>query len=197
MTRAEDIALASELGVDMIGLIFFLDSPRSVSIQQAQLILKNMPSNIKTVAVFVNPSVQFVDDAINHLPINYLQFHGEESPNFCQQFEMPYIKAIPANSTERMLKSAARYGDAHAILLDTPSVKVRGGSGLSFDWNMIPENLPQPIMLAGGLSPRNVRTAVSHKRIYAVDVCSGVEHHPGVKDPLKMKQFVNALKDKS
>lgn len=192
MTQEQDIAQAIALGVDAIGLIFYSKSARCISIKQAKKLLNKSPVFVDVVAVLVNPTSSQVDEIISELPIQWLQFHGEESPEFCSQFKKPYIKAIQATSTQAIERVVAQHKHATAILLDTPSVQ-HGGSGKVFDWELIPKNLQKPIILAGGLNVANVRQAVNLHSPYAVDVCSGVEASAGVKDHDKMSQFVNAL----
>jgi phosphoribosylanthranilate isomerase len=193
MTRKEDIAYAAFLGVDAIGLIFSPQSPRVISINQAKKILTNLPPFIDVVAVLVNPSPDLVNEIINELPIASLQFHGEESAEFCNQFAKPYIKAMQVDSAATIYKYTEVYQHASAILLDTPSATSHGGTGKTFDWELIPNNLAKPLILAGGLNVVNVKTAVDKCSPYAVDVCSGVEASPGIKKHEKMKQFVDAL----
>lgn len=193
MTRAADIAYAASLGVDAIGLIFYPKSSRCVSLSQAKALLQDLPPLVDTVAVLVNPDSAFVETLLAELDITYLQFHGEETPAFCQQFDKPYIKAIPAASQEAIEQSVQAFTGATALLLDTPSATNKGGSGLVFDWQIIPKALPKPCFLAGGLNASNVLAATRTVQPYAVDVCSGVEASPGIKDPQKMSQFINAL----
>lgn len=193
MTRAEDIAHALALGVDVIGVIFYAPSARSVTVEAAKTLLQNLPLSVDTVAVFVNPQASFVQQVINKLPINTLQFHGDESAEFCAQFARPYIKAMHAESTQCIEKIINDHQKAAAILLDTPSTTHRGGSGKPFDWRVVPLQVSVPIILAGGLDAGNVVEAVKACSPYAVDVCSGVEVLPGIKDRVKMNQFVNAL----
>lgn len=192
MTKAQDIAHAVALGVDAIGLIFYPKSPRHVSVEQAKKLVRDVPAFLNVVAVLVNPHSTLVKEIIEELPIQYLQFHGQESPEFCSQFKKQYIKAIPANSKDQIEKLSAEHRYASAILLDTPST-AHGGTGLSFNWQVIPDKLDKPLILAGGLNANNVKEAVTGHSIYAVDVCSGVEVSPGIKDHDKMSQFVNAL----
>lgn len=193
MTREEDIAQAEALGVDAIGLVFHPESPRCVSITQAKKLLQKMPVFVDVVAVLVNPSTLLVDEIINELPIVWLQFHGEESPEFCSQFKRPYIKAMQVDSAGAIYKCFADYQSAAAIMLDAPSETSYGGTGQTFDWGLIPQNLDKPFILAGGLNPENVNVAVSRCSPYAVDVSSGIELAPGMKDHVKMSQFVEAL----
>jgi len=192
MTRKEDIAHAVFLGVDAIGLIFYPESSRCVTLEQAANLVTEASVFVDVVAVLVNPSVHWVKEIISELPIAYLQFHGEESPEFCMQFKKPYIKAVQVQSTAAIYHCAAEHSQASAILLDTPS-KNRGGTGRTFDWKFIPQNLDKPFILAGGLNPTNISAAIDSCLPYAVDVCSGIEVSPGSKDHNKMSQFVDKL----
>lgn len=196
MTQASDIAKAASLGVDAIGLIFAPESPRYVSIEQAKNLLAVSPLFMDIVAVLVNPSVEEVKQILREIPIQWLQFHGEESPEFCKQFARPYIKAIRASSTEIILESMEKYKDAVAVLLDTPAT-VRGGSGQCFDWRLVPAERKKRIIISGGLNSENVSAAIASCRPDAVDVCSGIESQAGVKDHQKMTDFVHVLGEKN
>ncbi|WP_058475267.1 phosphoribosylanthranilate isomerase [Legionella quateirensis] len=193
MTRNEDIAHAISLGVDAIGLIFYPKSSRYVSIEQAGMLLKNLPPFIDAVAVLVNPDKGTVRQILDELPVTLLQFHGNESAEFCQEFKVPYIKAVHAKSSSQIIHVANEFHSARAVLLDTATQNCRGGTGLTFDWNIIPDNLSKPYILAGGLNEFNVMDAIKLHRPYAVDVCSGIEALPGVKDHQKMSRFMKAL----
>ncbi len=193
MTRAEDVAHAITLGVDAIGLIFYPKSPRNITIEKARVLLKNLPPFVDAVAVLVNPEETFVQQVIEELPIQLLQFHGDESPEFCQRFNKPFIKAMQPQTSEQVEQIMQEYSKAGAILLDTPSETNRGGTGVAFDWQIIPQNLPKPFILAGGLNEFNISDALKASKPYAVDVCSGIEAMPGVKDHIKMSQFIKVL----
>ncbi|KTD41580.1 phosphoribosylanthranilate isomerase [Legionella parisiensis] len=193
MTRSEDIAYAIKLGVDAIGLIFYPKSARCVSIEQAQVLLKDLPAFVNSVAVLVNPERDFVHKIIEKLPIQLLQFHGDESAEFCQQFNKPFIKAIHCDSAEYIHQAAKDYMTAQALLLDTPSETLRGGTGCTFDWKIIPKNTEKPLILAGGLNEYNVLESIKLCHPYAVDLCSGIEASPGVKDHGKMSRFMQKL----
>ncbi|CAM2796138.1 phosphoribosylanthranilate isomerase [Legionella worsleiensis] len=193
MTRNEDVSRAVSLGVDAIGLVFYSPSPRNVSIQQAELVLKNLPPFIDVVAVLVNPEKSYVRSILEVLPVNLLQFHGDESPEFCQEFDFPFIKATHATSTRQIVDLAEQFDSANALLLDTASPLYRGGTGLTFDWSIIPDTLTKPYILAGGLNESNIGQAIRQHKPYAVDVCSGIESSPGVKDHHKMSLFIKAL----
>lgn len=195
MTKPEDIAYAAALGVDAVGLIFASESSRCVSLMQAKKLLERLPIFVEAVAVLVNPSTLLVDEILSELPIARLQFHGEESPEFCRQFKRPYIKAMQVTTAASIYEAATKYADATAILLDSPSETNHGGTGKTFDWGLIPNNLSIPFILAGGLDSNNIKAAVKKTNPNAVDVCSGIELSPGIKDKNLMKQFTEALKD--
>lgn len=190
MTRDADIAAAIQLGVDALGFIFYPQSPRYLSISHAAHLLKNPPPLVEIVGVFVNPSAEWVKEVLQEVPLSCLQFHGTESPAFCEQFDRPYIKAIAATTTEAISEESKAHSHAIAVLLDTPS-KRHGGTGKAFDWQMIPP-LEKPIIIAGGVNAHNVKAVIAACNPYAVDVCSGVEVKPGIKDHDKMRQFVEA-----
>jgi phosphoribosylanthranilate isomerase len=191
MTREEDILHAVSLGVDAVGFIFFEGSRRFITPEQALPLTQLLPAFVDAVAVFVNPTRAWVDEILKSVAVQYLQFHGDESPNFCLQFGKPYIKAAQALSLEAIETIAKMHNDAAAILLDTPSAQ-HGGSGQVFDWRLIPQQLSQSFILAGGLTPQNVKKASLYDP-FAVDVCSGVESVPGIKDHQKMSEFVQAV----
>jgi phosphoribosylanthranilate isomerase len=193
MTRVEDVVHAINLGVDAIGLVFYPKSTRYVTLEKAKKLLKNIPPFVDTVAVLVNPERAFVQQIIDELPIQLLQFHGDESPEFCQQFAKPFIKAMHPQTAGQIQQEVDEYFKARAILLDTPSATNRGGTGITFDWRIIPQDLPKPYILAGGLNEFNVLDAIKECNPYAVDICSGIEALPGVKDHLKMSQFIKVL----
>lgn len=194
MTRRKDIDYAIELGVDAIGLIFYQKSTRFCSLKKAQDILKDIPPFVNVVAVLVNPEFDSVTQLINELQIDLLQFHGDEEDDFCKQFSIPFIKAVHPYSSDSILNSSKHFKSAKAILLDTPS-PMRGGTGFPFNWELIPDIIPKPFILAGGLNELNLKEALNSCRPYAVDVCSGIELAPGIKDPSKMNRFMSALRE--
>lgn len=193
MTRESDIAQAVALGVDAIGFIFYPKSKRYVNIARAKQLLQANPLFVDVVAVMVNPTEKEVHEILATLPVQWLQFHGSESPAFCRQFHVPYIKAIPAINEEQIKQAMSVYSGASALLLDTPGDEFHGGSGRAFDWRLIPQEMQLPFILAGGLHPDNVAEAVSNYLPDAVDVCSGIEASAGIKDHAKMTSFVNAM----
>ncbi|MBF0470407.1 MAG: phosphoribosylanthranilate isomerase [Gammaproteobacteria bacterium] len=193
ITRPEDGIHAARLGADAIGLVFYPPSPRAVTLKRAEEILARLPPFISTVALFVNPEVEEVERVLLQLAIDLLQFHGGESEPFCRQFSRPYIKALGVGSGEGLAQEMARYPSARGVLLDTAVQGVAGGSGVTFDWQLIPPPLRQSITLAGGLSPQNVAAAVRAVRPYAVDVSSGVEAAKGVKDFDRIAHFIQQV----
>lgn len=191
LTRAEDVQAACVLGADAIGLVFYPPSPRAVTIEQAQVALVNMPPFVTVTALFVSPSVDEVQSVLQALPsVSLLQFHGDESPEFCRSFGRAYIKAIPMRDDVDLQQEASRFYDALGLLVDTYKPNVPGGSGESFDWHRVPRNFTKPIILAGGLTAENVGVAIAQVKPFAVDVSGGVEAVKGVKDASKMKAFI-------
>ncbi len=195
MTRREDIDYAIALGIDAIGLIFYPGSKRAVSIEKAKQLLVDVPLFMATVAVVVNPTLAGVQQIVQELPIQWLQFHGDETAAFCNQFHLPYIKMIRATSAIEIKQTMSLYPDASAFLLDTPAQGLYGGTGKTFNWDDIPTQSPKPLILAGGLAAANISHAVAAVKPAAVDVCSGIEQSPGIKDHNKMIQFVKALRE--
>jgi len=188
----DDALKAVECGADAIGLIFVEKSPRYASLTDARLIAESLPPFVTVVGLFMNPTEEEVREALKVVPINLLQFHGEESPAFCDQFDTPYIKVLRMRENVNIIAFAQEYSNASGILLDTYHEK-GGGSGESFDWNLIPEEVSFPLILAGGLNPENVAAAIEKVKPYAVDVSSGVESGPAVKDHKKIEQFIKEV----
>lgn len=188
----DDALKAVECGADAIGLIFVEKSPRYVSLTDARVIAESLPPFVTVVGLFMDASAETVREALKVVPLNLLQFHGDESPEFCDQFEMPYIKVLRMRENVNVVAFAQEYPNAAGILLDTYT-KQGGGSGQSFDWNLIPEDMPLPLILAGGLNTENVAAAVETVKPYAVDVSSGVESEPAVKDHNKIEQFIKEV----
>lgn len=189
----DDALKAVEFGADAIGLIFVEKSPRYASLTDARVIAESMPPFVTVVGLFMDASAETVREALKVVPLNLLQFHGEETPEFCDQFEMPYIKVLRMRENANIVAFAQEYPNAAGILLDAYHKGVGGGTGQTFDWDLIPENLPLPLILAGGLNPDNVASAVETVRPYAVDVSSGVESEPSIKDHKKIEQFIKEV----
>lgn len=193
ITRLQDGLYAARSGADAIGLVF-AKSPRQVTPEQAASIAAALPPFITTVALFVNPAAHEVETVMRTVHPACLQFHGEESPDFCVGFGLPWLKAVRVRPGVDLLQSAALYRGAQGLLLDAWSPAAHGGTGERFDWGLIPANLPLPVVLAGGLNPDNVAAAVRAVRPWAVDVSSGVEAAPGLKDAKKIAAFIKEVK---
>ena len=195
ITRIEDGVCAASLGVDAIGLVFVERSPRFVTVEQACNIIAQLPPFVVTVGLFMDTPASEVARIVNRVPLALLQFHGDESPQECAAHCRPYLKAVPMAEPGRALEYAQRYQDAHGYLLDSHCQGQAGGSGASFDWNAIPQGFGKPVILAGGLTPDNVREAVKRVRPYAVDVSSGVESGKGIKDAGRIAAFVRGVRE--
>lgn len=194
VTSAEDAAAAVAAGADGIGLVFFAGSRRAINPDQAAEIVAAIPPLVMTVGLFVNATSEAVDDVLERVPLNLLQFHGDESPEYCAAFNRPYMKALPVTGESGLTARMASYASARGFLLDTAAAGQFGGTGQTFDWSLVPGDAPAPLVLAGGLHAGNVAAAIAAVRPSAVDVSSGVESAPGIKDPVKMQQFVAAAR---
>jgi phosphoribosylanthranilate isomerase len=195
ITRVEDGLAAAYAGAHAIGLVFHPASPRFVSIEQAREIAQRMPPFITVVGLFVNPDQETVQAVLRQVPLQLLQFHGDETPELCGQFDLPYLKAVRMAHGTDLLQYAARYREAKALLLDAFQNGLYGGSGQAFDWRTVPRNLPLPVVLAGGLTAHNVGEAIRTARPWAVDVSSGVEREKGIKDPDQIAAFIRGARD--
>jgi phosphoribosylanthranilate isomerase len=193
ITRAQDAFDAIAAGTDAIGFIFYPPSPRNVSIEAARDIARGVPPFVTRVALFVNPTPQAVRAVLDQVPIELLQFHGDESPEFCASFGLPYLKAARVRPGFDLLKYLAAFDSAAGWLLDAYRADRFGGTGEAFDWSLIPARLDRPLVLSGGLEPGNVMEAVRQVRPWAVDVSSGIEASAGIKDAQKMQAFVAAV----
>ena len=193
ITREQDVHAVANGGADALGLVFYEKSPRHVTLQQASKLAGAVPPFIAVTGLFVNPSADEVREVLTHVPLDVLQFHGEEEPEFCRQFGRPYLKAIRVKKGVDLVQCATRYAGAQALLLDAYVEGTQGGTGESFDWALIPRDLPLPLILSGGLHPGNVAEAISQVRPYAVDVSSGVEAGKGIKDAAKIAAFINEV----
>ena len=188
-----DALKAVECGADAIGLIFVEKSPRYVSLTEARVIAESLPPFVTVVGLFMNATAEAVREALKVVPLNLLQFHGDETPEFCDQFNMPYIKVLRMRDNANVVAYAQEYPNASAIILDTYHKGVGGGTGQSFDWSLIPDDIPLPVILAGGLNPENVASAIETVKPYAVDVSSGVESEPAIKDHKIIEQFIKEV----
>jgi len=194
ITRIEDALHAVESGADAIGFVFWPHSSRYVTPEQAGKISERIPAFIHTVGVYVDPSPDWVVETAAIAKLSLLQFHGNEKPEFCTQFTQSYIKAIRVRDDTDLLQYAIEYKTARGLLLDTYAKGMPGGTGHVFDWNLIPKNLPLPVILSGGLTIENVPTAIKKVRPWAVDVSSGVEVSKGIKDEQKISAFMRGVR---
>ncbi|MDO8894962.1 phosphoribosylanthranilate isomerase [Nitrosomonas sp.] len=194
ITRCEDAQSAVQLGVDAIGFVFWQQSARYIDLDSARQIAADLPPFVCAVGVYVDPDVAWVEETSRVAKLNLLQFHGEETPEFCSQFSQPYIKAIRVRQDIDLLQYAERYRTAKALLLDTYAADMPGGTGHTFNWQLIPQYLPLPLILSGGLNPDNVVMAIQKTQPWAVDVSSGVEASKGIKDEKKIFAFMQGVK---
>ena len=190
ITRLEDALFAAQAGADALGFVFYEKSPRYISSEQAATICRALPPFVTRVGLLVDASVEFVQSVLQAVPLDLLQFHGNETPAFCAQFDKPYMKAVRVQPTTNLLKYAADFAAASALLLDAYVPGLPGGTGEAFDWQLIPKKFPMPVVLSGGLTPQNVRDAIQQTRPWAVDVSSGVESAKGIKDQSRIAQFI-------
>ncbi|MGP0174451.1 phosphoribosylanthranilate isomerase [Pseudomonas sp. NCHU5208] len=193
ITRVEDALAAVEAGADAIGLVFYAKSPRAVSIEQAQAIVAALPPFVTSVGLFVDMPREALQAVLAQVPLDLLQFHGEESPADCEGHGRPYIKALRVRPGEDVAALLAPYAGARGILLDTFVEGVPGGTGAAFDWSLVPREAGKSIILAGGLTAGNVAQAIAQVRPYAVDVSGGVEVAKGIKDAGKIHAFLQAV----
>lgn len=195
VTSVEDALVVSEAGADAIGLVFYPPSPRHLGdLALARDIALAAGPFVTVVGLFVNPEPAELARVLEAVPINLLQFHGDESPAFCERAGRPYIKALRMKPGADIATLANRYTGARGILLDAYRKGVPGGTGETFDWEAIPDSMTNPLILAGGLTPENVTKAITTVKPWAVDVSGGVEQAPGVKSEVTVKNFIsNAL----
>jgi phosphoribosylanthranilate isomerase len=194
ITRAADARAAAEAGADAIGLVFYPPSPRHLSIELARELRYSLPPFVAAVALFVNPDAETVLEVANRVKPDLLQFHGEETPQFCARFGLPYLKACRVKAGVDLIKYLLPYEGAAGWLADA-YVEGYGGAGTSFDWSLIPEHRPRPLVLSGGLTVSNVGAAIKRVRPWGVDVSSGVEAEKGLKDAAKIAAFVAEVKN--
>jgi phosphoribosylanthranilate isomerase len=200
ITSNQDAQRAAILGADAIGLNFYSGSPRAITCAQVPSILHKLPAFTTVVGLLVDPTEAEVQTVLGTGLVNCLQFHGNESPAFCQSFGMPYIKAIRVNDFDQTKSILDDFADCSTVILDTYVKDLAGGTGEKFDWSiasrLVAENSKQ-IILAGGLNAENIGSAIRAVRPYGVDVSSGVELKPGLKDPVKMEAFFSAVQQHS
>lgn len=193
ITRAEDALAAARLGADAVGLIFYPPSPRGVDIDMARNVRRVLPPFVTVVGVFVDPDAGLLERAIRDVSLDLIQFHGNEPPEFCESCKRPYLKAVRMREGVDLHALARRYAGARALMLDSFEAGKHGGTGKTFDWSLIPKDLKLPFILAGGLTPENVASAVSAISPFAVDANGGVEASPGIKDHAKIEAFIREV----
>lgn len=202
ITRPEDGLAAARSGADAIGLVFWAGSARAVVHERARAIVAALPPFVTVVGLFVDPSPAEVRAAIDAVPLDLLQFHGAEAPEFCRAFGRPYLKAVAASAEADLLESLSPFDDAAGVLVDAPPLGgIPGGTGRSFDWSLLPARLARPLVLSGGLHAGNVGEAVRRIRPWAVDVSSGVEAQDaagapikGIKDAARIASFIEEVR---
>ena len=195
ITRVNDALTAVQLGAHAIGFVFWRKSARYISPHVARKIITVLPPFVSVVGVYVDPDPEWVEETCSVAGLSLLQFHGDEPPEFCSQFSLPYIKAVRFRSGVDLLQYAVRYSGASALLLDTYVEGVPGGTGHTFNWSLIPQNLSLPLILSGGLHADNVSAAIEEVRPWAVDVSSGVEVAKGIKDADKIAAFMTGVRN--
>jgi len=193
ITNPDDAAMAVAAGADAIGLVFYEQSARYVTIKQARTIVDSLPPFISRVALFVNAGADQIEDVIANVGIDTLQFHGDELETDCSRYGMAYIKAIRMHENVDLIAECKRYASASALLLDSFDESQYGGTGQTFEWSVIPDAITKPLILAGGLTADNVKAAIKQVNPYAVDVSGGVEISKGKKDADKMIAFTNEV----
>lgn len=197
ITREVDAEAAVAAGCDAIGLVFYRPSPRYVCPETAARIVAGLPPFVSAVGLFVDAEPGEVIRIRQQVGLDLLQFHGNETVEACEQYDMPYMKAIRVQSGTNLLQYAQQFKQARALLLDAFMEGVPGGTGQVFDWNIIPATFPKPVVLAGGLNPDNVVEAIRRVRPYAVDVSGGVEFDKGIKDAAKIAAFMRGVSNAS
>ncbi len=199
ITREQDALAAARCGAHAIGLVFYAQSPRYVTPARATELMRALPPFVMSVGLFVDASADEVTRTLAAARVDLLQFHGNESPAYCRQISrqcgVPYLKAARVRPGLDLLQYAHDYHDAKALLLDAYVEGAHGGTGSTFDWALIPKNLPLPVVLSGGLTPENVTMAIQAVRPWAVDVSSGVEISKGIKDTAKIAAFVTGVRN--
>lgn len=193
ITREDDLKIVLAAGVDAVGFVFYPPSPRYLDNATAAMLASRVPPFVSRVGLFVNAAPETVQATLQTVPLDLLQFHGDEPSEYCEQFDMPYLKVARVRPGVDLLEFARSYPSAQGLLLDA-WVEAYGGVGESFDWSLIPKDLPLPVVLSGGLHAGNVGQAVANIRPWAVDVSSGVERAKGIKDSEKIAAFVAAVK---
>ncbi|WP_230968991.1 phosphoribosylanthranilate isomerase [Nitrogeniibacter aestuarii] len=195
LTRVEDVQAAVAAGADAIGFVFYSKSPRFVSIEQASALMAHVPPFVTTVGLFVNAEPDDVNATLDALPLQLLQFHGDETEAECVRYNRPYIRAVRMRAGVDLVEYAACFPSARAFLLDA-FVEGYGGGGKVFDWSLIPDGFAPPLILSGGLDADNVAEAIERVHPWAVDVSSGVETEvKGIKDAVAIDRFISGVRN--
>ena len=194
ITSSEQAQMAQQQGADALGLVIYEKSPRYVNLEQAVKIRASITSDCLAIVLLVNPSELLVKQVIEQVKPDLIQFHGDETPEFCHQFNFPFIRAVRMREGLDINTEVAAYSAEGGFLFDAWSDDLYGGTGHSFDWSRLPTTTDYQLILAGGLTAENVNQAVAMTKPYMVDVSGGVESSPGIKDPQKVKAFINEAK---
>lgn len=193
ITRAQDLDAAVALGVDLVGFVLVPQSPRAINAGVAETLRRRLPPGVASVALFKDAPAEWIDAALASFSPDWLQFHGSESAADCARFGRRWFKALAMKGGADLVAASAAFAGAGALLLDGHAPGAMGGSGETFDWQAAQQRLPMPLIVAGGLHPANVAEAIAIARPFAVDVSSGIESRPGIKDSGKMVDFVAAV----
>lgn len=193
LTRPQDVTAAANAGADAVGFVFYEPSPRGVSIESAAELLRSVPPFVVATGLFVNPSRDYVEEVLAKVPLDLLQFHGDEPQEFCESFSARWIKAIRVRERGDIERAFQNYYRASGLLVDAWVADKYGGTGQSFNWDLIPSVRPLPLILAGGLASDNVANAVEQVRPWGVDVSGGVEVSKGIKQSAKMTEFIDEV----
>jgi len=194
ITRPQDALVAADEGVDAIGLVFYKKSKRYVEVAEAAEIINALPPFVTVVGLFMDADNAFVSEVTSRLPLDLLQFHGDECPADCGRFGRPYIKAVAMQDSINYAAYTDSYPDAAGFLLDSHANGQAGGTGNTFDWAKVPEGTTKPVVLAGGLNPTNIASAIQQVRPYGIDLSSGVESAPGIKDAKRIQALMNEVR---
>ena len=194
VTSVEDALNAANAGVDALGYNFYPKSSRFISPEKAAEMCAALPPFVTSVGLFMNADREQVEQTLSIVSLDLLQFHGDESPEFCRSFGRPYIKAFGIGGMKEFTEYADQYPDALAILIDSHAIGKAGGTGETFDWKLLPKNYSKPIILAGGLNPENIAEACNETSVYALDLSSGVESSPGIKSKAKIDALMREVK---
>lgn len=194
ISRTEDAQFCAESGIDAIGLVFVKKSPRAVSIEKAQSIIKDLPVFVDVVALFMDSTPGLILDVLSNIKVDLIQFHGAETAEECEKWQCPYIKAIAMGGQNEFVHPKDQYPNAKGFILDAHQPGEQGGSGQQFDWHLFPKKGRQNLILAGGLRPDNVLEAILQTRPWAIDLSSGLEHSPGIKSHEKIQQLVKMVR---